>query len=178
MKKLLFALFVTCAALSSLAVAMDLPDVGKFASCGYCGMDRGKFAASRMLITYNDGAEAGLCSLHCAAVDLANQLDKMPDAIQVADYNSKTLMNAEEAAWVVGGDEKGVMTKRAKWAFAAKADAESFVTAHGGEVVDFEKAVKAAYEDMYQDTLMIRNKRREMREMKMKEGAGAMGHGK
>ena len=107
MKKLvmLCALLLTC--VGGIAMAMDQADIPKHASCQYCGMDRQKFAHSRMLIEYAAKSSAGLCSLHCAALDLANQLDKMPAAIKVADYNSKELINAETATWVLGGQGQG-----------------------------------------------------------------------
>ena len=148
-------------------------DIEKHKSCTYCGMNRGQFAQSRMIITYSDGSEVALCSLHCAAVDLAVSLDKMPKTIQVADFNTKNLIDAEQAVWVIGGTKPGVMSKRAKWAFADKAAAETFTQANGGQVAAFEEAVKAAYEDMYGDTRMIRDKRKMM---KMKS-AGEKGHG-
>ena len=167
MKKILITLLLAVACLYTLAVAVELPDVQQHAACAYCRMDRQKFAHSRMVIDYDNGSSTGLCSLHCAALDLANQLDKMPLAILVADYNTKQLLNAEEAIWVLGGNKKGVMTMRAKWAFLKQADANEFTTANDGEIVAFEGAVKAAYEDMYSDTKMIRMKRKEMKKMKM-----------
>ncbi len=167
MQKLLMicALMLACAA--GIAMAMDQTDIVKYSACGYCGMDRQKFAHSRMLIEYAGGSSAGLCSLHCGALDLANQLDKMPQAIKVGDFNTKELIDAEQAVWVLGGSVKGVMTGRAKWAFASKPEAEKFIGANGGEMVDFEAAINAAYEDMYKDTRMIRKKRQEMKQMKM-----------
>ena len=54
------------------------------------------------------------------------------------------------------------MTGKAKWAFAAKESAERFIKANGGGIVAFDEAIKAAYDDMYQDTKMIR----ELRKMK------------
>jgi len=169
MKKFVLMCALLLAGVAGLAVAMEqMADVGQYPSCQYCGMKRGMFAQSRMLIEYADGSGGGLCSLHCAALDLANQMDKMPQAIKVGDYNSKELIDAEAAAWVLGGGVKGVMTRRAKWAFGDKAAAEKFVAENGGEVVDFEAAVNAAYQDMYQDTRMIRMKRQEMKKMKGK----------
>ena len=55
------------------------------------------------------------------------------------------------------------MTRNAKWAFAAREKAEAFVRENGGRVATFEEAVKSAYEDMYTDTRMIRDKRRQMK---------------
>jgi len=130
-------------------------------------MDRGKFDHSRMLVEYEDGTVAATCSLHCAAIDIALNIDKMPSKIEVADYNTKELINAEDAVWVLGGDKQGVMTMRAKWAFPVKEDAETFMKASGGTAVSFDEAMKAAFEDMYGDTKMIREKRKKM--MKMKE---------
>ena len=135
-------------------------DVDRHASCKYCGMDRKMFAHSRMLLVYDDGSELGTCSLHCVAVDLALNIDKMPKTIQVADFNTKNLIDAEKAVWVIGGDKPGVMSKRAKWAFEKKADAEAFIQANKGTLADFEAAIKASYEDMYADTKMIREKRK------------------
>jgi copper chaperone NosL len=140
-------------------------DIQKHASCKYCGMDRAKFSNSRMLVTYDDGSQLGTCSIHCLAVDLALNIDKTPKTIEVGDYNTKNLIDAEKAVWVIGGNKPGVMSKRAKWAFAKKSDAEAFVEAEGGKVATFEDAMKAAYEDMYFDTKMIRE-RRKMRQMK------------
>ncbi len=49
-----------------------------------------------------------------------------------------------------------------------KADAEAFIAANGGELADFETAIKAAYTDLYEDNRMIREKRKMMR-MKMQK---------
>lgn len=143
-------------------------DIEKHPSCKYCGMNREMFSHSRVLVVYDDGSEFGACSLHCAAVDLAINLDKTPVSIHVGDVNTKKLIDGEKAFWVLGGDRPGVMTKRAKWAFENKADAEAFVKAHGGTLVTFDQAIKACYEDMYGDTKMIREKRK-MKRMQMEK---------
>ena len=135
-------------------------------SCIYCGMDRTQFAHSRVLIAYDDGSTVGTCSLHCAAIELSLKIDKTPVSIRVADYTTKQLIDAETAHWVTGGDQMGVMTKRAKWAFASKDNALAFVSAHGGSVGEFDTAVQATFEDMYADLQMIRDKRKKMRAVK------------
>jgi len=140
-----------------------LADVKAGPSCKYCGMDRAKFASSRMMVEFDDGTSLHTCSLHCTAVDLAVQIDRTPVAILVADAGTKALVDAEKAIWVLGGSKPGVMTKRGKWAFAERGAADAFVKANGGAIVSFEDAMKAAYEDMYQDTRMIRERRRAMR---------------
>jgi nitrous oxide reductase accessory protein NosL len=150
------------------AAAQD--DIQKQPTCKYCGMDRGKFAHSRMLIEYTDGTVVGTCSIHCTAVDLALNIDKMPKGVLVGDYGTKALIDAEKATWVIGGSKMGVMTRNAKWAFLQKGDAEKFVGQNGGKLVTYDDAVKASYEDMYADTKMIRDKRKMMK-MKMEKGA-------
>ena len=160
----IFLLLVLGLFLSVAPAALAAPpaDVAQSPSCRHCGMDRAKFSHSRMFIEYEDGSTVATCSLHCAAVELANTIDKIPVMLSVADYDSKELIDAEKAVWVMGGSKKGVMTGKAKWAFASRESAERFIKANGGSIVTFDEAIKAAYDDMYQDTKMIR----EFRKMK------------
>jgi len=161
--------FLLIAALCLLAARVVLAqaqeDIKKYSSCKYCGMDREKFAHSRVLIEYDDGSIVAACSIHCAAVDLASNIDKTPKAILLGDYDTKNLIDAEKAFWVMGGKKMGVMTRKAKWAFEKKADAEKFITENGGALTAFDDVMKAAYEDMYLDTKMIREKRKMMKKM-------------
>jgi copper chaperone NosL len=153
------------------ASALAQPDdITKHPTCPYCGMDRAEYAYSRVYLQYDDGSSFGACSLHCAALDLGFKIDKTPQAIQVGDYNTKALIDAENAFWVVGGSKMGVMTKRAKWAFDKKEDAVAYINANGGVICRFEDAMKAVYEDMYQDTRMLREKRKMMRKQNEKNG--------
>lgn len=145
-------------ALAMTVFALD--DIKQSSSCKFCGMDRQKFDFSRMMIDYEDGTSAGVCSLHCAAVELAMNIDKIPKAIKVADFATRNLIDAEKAFWVVGGAKPGVMSKHGKWAFEKKDDAEAFIKTNGGALVSFDEAVKFAYNDMYEDTKMIREKRK------------------
>ena len=148
---------------SQSALAQAREDVQKHPSCKHCGMDREHFAHSRMLVRYSDGSEVGTCSIHCLAVELILNLNLTPQRIEVADYNKKTLVDAEKASWVIGGDKPGVMTKRPKWAFEKKSDAEAFIKAHGGSPATFEESMRASYEEMYEDTKMIRERRKMMK---------------
>jgi nitrous oxide reductase accessory protein NosL len=157
-------------AVGSIAFADPQADISATPSCKYCGMDRHKFAHSRMVIEYDDGTQVGVCSLHCAAIDLSLNIDKTPKTIWVADYNTRQLIEAEKAAWVMDPAKPGVMTRTAKWAFATKEDAARFTKENGGNPAVFEDCLKAAYEGMYADIKMIREKRQAM---KMKPG----GHG-
>jgi len=138
-------------------------------SCKYCGMEKAKFGHTWMEILYDDGSTGGFCSLHCAAIDVALNIDKTPKKILVGDYNTKKLIDAEEAHWVLGGRKMGVMTTRAKWAFETREGANKFIDSYGGASATFESAMKAAFEDMYEDVLMIQKKRKMMRMKKMEQ---------
>ena len=159
---IIFAILALC--LSITGIALSQGDINKYPSCKYCGMDREKFAHSRIFIQYQNGTTEGACSLHCAAIEFALNIDKTPLSITVGNYNTKNLIDAEKAFWIIGGSKMGVMTKRAKWAFENKEDAERFTRENGGELAKFEQAIQAAYQDMYEDTKMIRD-RRKMRKM-------------
>jgi nitrous oxide reductase accessory protein NosL len=123
------------------------PDIEDHRSCVYCGMDRKAYGFSRVLVLYEDGGAAGICSLHCAVVELdANQRRKVKSLL-VADRVTRTLIDAEKAFWVMGGKKSGVMTQRPKWAFESKAAAEAFIEEYGGKIVSWTEAFAAAREE-------------------------------
>jgi hypothetical protein len=163
MKRGILSVILIAFLLSLAGVVLAQEDVQKVPACKLCGMDRGKFAHSRMLATYKDGTVLGTCSIHCLAADLALNVDKTPRLLQVGDFNSKKLIDAEKAFWVIGGNKPGIMTQRAKWAFAKKEEAEKFIMENNGIMATFDQALKAAYESMHADTKMIRDKRRMMK---------------
>ena len=129
-------------------------------SCTYCGMYKSKFEHSWVILEHADGSATGVCSIHCAAIDMALHTGKVIQKITVGDYDTLKQINADKAYWVIGGEIMGVMTARAKWAFETKDGADNFIKNHGGRPATFSEVIKAAFEDMYQDTLMIRKKRR------------------
>lgn len=141
------ALMLCMMAFAAHAVAAELDDIAAHRQCAQCGMDRKAFGYSRMLVVYEDGSSVGLCSVHCVAVELNDSSSKKVKAIMVADRNTGLLAEAQGAAWVMGGDKRGVMTARPKWAFATQSDAQSFVAEHGGAVVTWQEAFDAARAD-------------------------------
>jgi len=161
-KVLLISLLFICFHGFGYAVDETTDDIAKHPDCFYCGMDRTEFAHSRVQIKYDDGSILGVCSLHCAALDMALFADKMPVFFGVGDYKTKKLIDAEKAHWVIGGDKAGVMTPRAKWAFENKAEADEFIKAHGGTAAGFEDALEATYADMYKGLKMSREKHKKM----------------
>jgi copper chaperone NosL len=121
------------------------------ADCMNCGMNRTKFAHSRMLITYADGSTAGTCSINCAAVDKFANKAKKVTSYKAGDYNSKRLIDANSAVWVIGGKNRGVMSPVAKWAFADRKAADTYIKENGGKPATFEEAFKLAAKELKED---------------------------
>jgi len=137
-------LLLLCAAVAGAAGG----DVERHRECLHCGMDRKAYGYSRALVQYQDGSEVGVCSLHCALVELDANPGKAVRAILVADRETRELVDAAAATWVLGGDKRPVMSVRPRWAFATRASAEAFVRAHGGELATWPEALAAAREDL------------------------------
>ncbi len=92
----------------------------------------------------------GVCSLHCAIVELDTNQGRKVKTLLVADRNTGTLIDAEKAIWVMGGKKRGVMTQLPKWAFQTKGDAEAFIKKNSGKIVSLEEALTAAREELVQ----------------------------
>jgi nitrous oxide reductase accessory protein NosL len=135
-------------------------DVAVHRECGFCGMDRKAYGYSRALVRYADGAEVGVCSLHCAVIELDAHPDRTPKALLVADRDTHALVDAAAATWVIGGRRKGVMTQRPKWAFATREAAEAFVRADGGALATWDEALAAAKEDLAAERAQAEARRR------------------
>jgi copper chaperone NosL len=137
---LVLVLVLVLAAVAALALGgIEAPK-----SCKQCGMDRTMFAQSRMIVNYADGTSAGTCSLHCAAANAKGNSGRKIKSLQVADCRTRSLMDAKQAVWVIGGKKRGVMTALPKWAFARKDDAEAFVKMNGGKIASFGEAMALA----------------------------------
>jgi copper chaperone NosL len=134
-------------------------DIRNHPDCPICGMSRQRYSSSRMLIDYKEGP-VGTCSIHCTGADLAVNRQKRIHEVYVADHSGRQLIPAKKAVWVIGGDQSGVMTQRAKWAFEKKTAAESFIRDHGGSLATYDAAMKATFEDMYSDIKMVRERSR------------------
>jgi len=144
-RTILFIIILAATAFTTLAVAAP---VEAPASCDYCGMDRTKFAHSRMLVTYTGGKKIGTCSINCAAVDRFANKGKKVKQYQAGDYATKKLIPATTATWVIGGSKRGVMSPVAKWAFSDKQAAQAYVTEYGGRLATFAEAMDAAAKEL------------------------------
>ncbi|MBA4373628.1 MAG: NosL family protein [Thermodesulfovibrio sp.] len=140
-------LFVMAITVLVFAQAEKENDIKLHKNCKHCNMDREKFNFSRMLIEYEDGTSAGLCSIRCAAVELSQNKGRKVKSLLVADYATKKLTDARTATWVIGGKQQGVMTSVPKWAFSRQEDAQKFTKESGGKIASFDEAIKAAEDE-------------------------------
>ncbi|MBO3717164.1 MAG: twin-arginine translocation pathway signal protein, partial [Candidatus Accumulibacter sp.] len=67
----------------------------------------------------------GVCSLHCAAISLAVNVDREPKTIWVADNASiaeiKPPLEVDQATLLIGSQIKDLMTKGSKIAYSSEA---------------------------------------------------------
>lgn len=145
--------------LGGAAVEAAEDDVAVHRECGFCGMDRKAYGYSRALVRYRDGAEVGVCSLHCAVVELEAHPGREVAALLVADRDTHALVEASGATWVLGGARRGVMTQRPKWAFATRQAAEAFVRAEGGALATWDEALAAARADLAEERARVEARR-------------------
>ncbi len=148
-------------------------ELEKYPRCPYCGMSRTKWNHSRHLVQYDDDLVDGTCSIHCLAISLSLNLDRGPKAIYAADFGSdaeiKPLVEVDKTTYLIGSSLKGTMSKKSKMAFASADAAKAAQKANGGELGDFDATLKETYLGMAGDTMGIRKRRAERREMMMKK---------
>lgn len=93
-------------------------ELAKYPKCPYCSMDRRQYHYSRHLVHYQDDLADATCSLHCAALSLALNLDRGPKVIYAADFGAtvepKPLVDVDAATYLIGSKLPGVMTKQSK----------------------------------------------------------------
>ena len=167
MKRIIVVLVCSGVFILLLAAGFAPEDIRTHPTCRVCGMDRMQHASNRMLLKYDDGTSEGTCSTHCTAAWMAAHREKTIVGMYVADHDTKELVDARKAFWVIGGDEQGVMSGRAKSAFEEKAAAEVFMEKHGGTLATYNDAMSAAFADMSDDI-------RKLREQNRTGGAGLM----
>ena len=146
-KRIFFVLLAVVLFCMTRTIVFAQDDINDHRACGNCSMDRKAFGYSRMLIQYEDGSAQGVCSLYCAVVELDANPGHKVKALLVADRDSRTLIDAEQASWVTGGKKRGVMTQQPKWAFQSRDGAEAFIKANGGKLVTWAEALAAAREE-------------------------------
>ena len=112
--------------------------IGVFAAeareeCRLCGMWIDRYMHTRHVLTTADGTRISFCSFTCAAKYM-----RMPGVkvkrLQVADYLTTDLVDAETAFYLVESDAPPVMSYISIIAFGSMEKAEGFQKVHGGQI--------------------------------------------
>ncbi len=125
--------------------------------CKLCAMDLVKYKTTKYIITLNDDTKINTCSIHCAAIVLNKEKEKVTN-VEAADYLTGKMLTAKKAFYVLSSDIRGVMSKKSKLAFSTQAAAHAFLKEHGGEMADFKDALSMAMEDLDADMTMVKEK--------------------
>ncbi len=159
-------------------------ELAKYPDCPYCGMSREQWHHSRHLVHYDDDLVDATCSLRCASISLSLNIDRGPRAIYAADFGAdaeiKPLVEVDQATYLIGSELPATMSRTSKMAFSSRDAARAARREHGGELGDFDQALRQSYLDQAEDTTMIRQRRKEMHRMSDHGGHGSShqhGHG-
>lgn len=125
--------------------------------CPLCSMNLKMFWRTTHWFTFSDGTRTGYCSIHCASTVYQKRALEI-DRWEVADYDSKKLIDARKAHFLIGSDLPGTMTPVSKLAFASLDVAKRYQKKHGGTIGTSENALKRALEDRGEDMAMIKKK--------------------
>ena len=151
-------------------------DIEKYGKCPYCGMDRKEHNKTRMLVQYGDDLADGVCSIHCLALSLSLNIDREPKNIWGPDFGStqepRPLVPVDQLTYLIGADLKHAMTKKSKHSFASLDVAKEFQAKHGGNLGNFNDALRESYLGMSDDVAQIRKNREERRKRAMQKQQG------
>jgi len=132
--------------------------------CPLCSMNLKMFWKTTHWLTFSDGTRTGYCSIHCASKvyqDRATDIDRW----EVADSDTKKLINARKAHFLIGSDLPGTMTPASKLAFASLDVAKKYQKEHGGTIGTLDDALKRALEGRGEDMALIKKKKAKMSAM-------------
>jgi copper chaperone NosL len=131
--------------------------------CPNCAMDLAKYYKTSHAVKFKDGTYRQFCSIHCLVEEsemgfLRDKKTKIAE-ILVADAKGLAMISVEKAFYVIGSKIPGTMTGNSKYAFASKADAQTFQKENGGKLATYNEAYKAALNDFKNDIQMMKAKK-------------------
>jgi len=141
------------------AVSMDKAEILQEGDakmfCPRCGMTLPMFYKTNHA-AHVDGKSEQYCSIHCLAETMENG-GKVTD-LKVVDNTTLKFIDAKSASYVFGSSKAGTMSMTSKYAFANKADAETFAKEFGGKVMNFDDTLVSVKATLEKETAMIRKK--------------------
>ncbi len=108
------------------------------AKCPSCNMSIKKYYKTSHAVKHKDGTKEHFCSMACL-----KKKKKSGDVVYVANSSTGKMIKAKNATYVIGSDVPSTMgAKKSKIAFGSKSAAKAFQKKHGGEIGDYNKALK------------------------------------
>jgi hypothetical protein len=132
--------------------------------CHLCSMNLKMFWKTTHWLTFSDGTRTGYCSIHCASKVYQNRSTDI-DRWEVADYDTKKLIDAHKAYFLIGSELNGTMTPVSKLAFASLDVAKKYQKEHSGTIGTLDNALKRALDGRGEDMAMIKKKKSKMAKM-------------
>lgn len=149
-------------------------DKGK---CENCGMGLNMWARTRHGFRNSEG-EHHVCSPHCMA-DLSAKAGEKPQEVKAAVYLApEKMVDAAQAAYVVGSAAKGTMSAVSQVVFENREEAAAFAKEYGGEVMGLDGVLEKATAALPDTRKMIagnRMKKGKITEPGKQEGCAACG---
>lgn len=130
-----------CALALALLFASVLHADAQREECSVCGMWIDLYMKTRHVITLEDGSSESFCSIACASKYIKGHEGNI-SRVMAADFNTRELVNAEEAFYLSGSDVPGVMTYTSRIAFSTQKAADAFQKKHGGSIITFDQALR------------------------------------
>ncbi|WP_309497990.1 nitrous oxide reductase accessory protein NosL [Sulfurovum sp.] len=141
------------------AVSMDKAEILQEGDakmyCPRCGMTLPMFYKTNHA-AHVDGKSEQYCSIHCLAETMEKD-GKVTD-LKVVDNTTLKFIDATTASYVFGSSKAGTMSMTSKYAFANKADAESFAKEFGGKVMNFEDTLASVKSTLAKEQAMVQKK--------------------
>ncbi|GEM_PF-1577509 len=110
--------------------------------CHMCGMDAAK-SQTEFVVSLDNGSQEHACCLHCVYLLQKFMKDRRMVRIETRDFSTGALIEAKQAFYLEGASliPKGSMAPFLL-AFLQKESAEKYRVKHGGNVVNFNRALE------------------------------------
>lgn len=132
---------LTTLAFSLLIMAFSALPALAAERCDNCKMKVADDSGYQVRVRFKDGSSKLECSIFCASMEKERAPEKV-ESLVVRDFLTGETLDAKDAVWVSGSDAKKMMSDESRVAFKDKAEAENYISEHGGRLLTFDEAYK------------------------------------
>jgi len=132
--------------LSLLVIAFAVVPAHAAERCDNCKMKVADDSGYQVQVKFKDGTSKLECSIFCASMEKERAPGKV-ESLVVRDFLTGETLDAIDAVWVAGSDAKKMMSDESRIAFKDRAEAEKYISEHGGRVLTFDEAYKETVDE-------------------------------